>query len=101
MDDQKLTGLTEESVEKNIVRTVAIMTEFEAILKDSPTDWCFGLENPSALDAHLVVFIARMQDVRREDLLPYRLREYGAKAMASPEWQGVMEGRNTRPPGAR
>ena len=101
VDDQKVTGLAEESVEQSINRATAVMAEFEKILQDSPTDWCFGLQQPSALDAHLVVFIARMQDVHREDLLPQRVREYGTKAMATPQWQDVMQGRKTKPPGAR
>jgi hypothetical protein len=32
--------------------------------------WLFGLENPTALDAHLVFFIWRMRDVGRHELIP-------------------------------
>ena len=96
-----MTGLAEKTVSDNIKRAKALTQDLEKVVKDSPTDWCFGLDQPSALDAHLVVFIARMQDVDRADLIPETLRQYAAKAMKTDEWQSVMQGRSTRPPGAR
>ena len=57
--------------------------------------WLFGLTHPTALDAHLVVFIGRMRDVGREGLIPERLGAYADRAMAGPEWGDVMQGRRT------
>lgn len=57
----------------------------------------FGPE-PSALDAHLAVFIARMQDVGRDNLIPPKLREFGTRAKETPEWVKMMDGRSTMVP---
>jgi hypothetical protein len=35
--------------------------------------WLFGLENPTALNARLVIFIGRMRDVGRHELIPLRV----------------------------
>ncbi len=51
-----------------------------------------------ALDAHVVVFIARMYDVDRRNLIPEKLQQYGEKAMSDKVWQDLMEGRNTTGP---
>ena len=59
-----------------------------------PETWVFGA-SPTALDAHLVVFIARMIDVGRDYLIPTRLQDYGAWAMQKPEWIEMMGGRKT------
>ena len=101
IDETKLGSLTDEKVADNIGKVKALMEEFDKIVKDSETDWCFGFKQPTALDAHLIVFIARMQDVRREDLIPEALRRYAAKAFEGAEWKGVMQGRTTAPPGSR
>lgn len=60
-------------------------------------EWIFG-DKPTALDAHLVVFIARMTDVGRENIIPDGLRRYGARAMQRPEWVSMTEGRKTMLP---
>jgi hypothetical protein len=74
------------------------MLQFDTIIKESPTELCFGLEEPTALDAHLVVFIARMQDIGRDDLLPPGLSQYASRLMEGQEWKAVMQGRRTIPP---
>jgi glutathione S-transferase len=59
--------------------------------------WLFG-ENPTALDAHLVPFLARMTDVGRTSLLPLKLREYAAWATQRHEWKRMMNGMSTMAP---
>ena len=59
--------------------------------------WLFGSDRPSALDAHLVVFIARMQDVGKDDLIPDALQAYARTAFAMAEFKAVMGGRRTLP----
>lgn len=97
IDKKKLASLTDESVNYNIEHAKTVLSELEAVVKDSTTDWCLGLSRPSALDAHLIVFIARLQDVDREALVPETLRQYAKNAMARPEWGHVMQGRTTSP----
>ena len=64
-----------------------------ATLLDQPTGWLFG-DKPTALDAHLVVFIARMTDVGRSGLIPEKLRQYGQWAMQGTEWTKTRNGRS-------
>jgi len=70
------------------------MEEFQALLPEG-TDgkgsgrWLFGLEKPSALDAHLVTFIKRMRDVGRKEIVPEALGNYADAAMAGEEWRGI------------
>ena len=62
-----------------------------------PESWLYGAK-ATALDAHLVVFIARLTDVGREHLIPRKLQDYGAWAMQKPEWIEMMGGRKTMVP---
>lgn len=57
--------------------------------------WLFGLTHPTALDAHLIVFIARMWDVGRSDIVPLSLGKYAARAMEEDGWKNTMQGRKT------
>lgn len=58
--------------------------------------WIFGEEvGPTALDAHIITFIARLYDADRKRLVPERLQRYGERAMQRREWQSVMDGRPT------
>ena len=123
-DTNKLGGLKEDVVKENVERAKALMLRFQNMLEESRTGWLLGLSQPSgtsgecnpylrqhgvslrytdglyanlepALDAHLVVFIARMYDVNRKDLIPEKLQQYGDRAMSDKVWQDLMEGRNT------
>jgi hypothetical protein len=64
---------------------------------DENGPWMWGKEGPNILDAHLVTFLARMQDAGNENFLTGKLIRYLEKAKKTPRWQGVMEGRNTLP----
>jgi hypothetical protein len=63
--------------------------------KNASGPWLFGLPYATALDAHLVVFIARLQDIGKGGIVPPALAAYANQAMAGPEWKSVMEGRRT------
>ena len=66
-------------------------------LIDRPGGWIYG-KTPTALDTHLVVFIARMIDVGRQELIPEKVKMYGDWAMQTPEWIKMMDGRSTMMP---
>jgi hypothetical protein len=81
-------------------RARLLMEEFESLLPETTANdasgfWLLGLPQPSALDAHLVVFIARMHDVGRKDIVPETLDRYADAAMAQDEWKHMMQGRKT------
>jgi hypothetical protein len=44
---------------------------------------------------HLVVFIWRMRDVGRDDLIPERLGRYADLATQARAWEELMRGRRT------
>lgn len=91
-------AVAEDEVENNLKRSLAIMHELQAILGDSPTDWCFGLEQPSALDIHLLVFLVRLQDAAQDELIPNALQSWADKFMQMDEWANLMQGTRTLPP---
>ncbi|KAK4506402.1 hypothetical protein PRZ48_000132 [Zasmidium cellare] len=97
LDTAKAGALTPEAAAKNEEYTKQLVTKLEALLQASKTSWLFDLEQPSALDSHLVVFIARMLDIGRGDVIPEALKSYGQQAMSRPEWQQVMQGKSTTP----
>lgn len=74
------------------------MRELDTNIRESSTGFCLGIQKPSALDAHLVVFVARMLDVGREYIIPTDLKAYANRLMKGPEWKGIMQGRSTLAP---
>ena len=79
--------------EKNVKKASELMASLERLVEKS-NGWLFG-QKPTALDAHLVVFIARMTDVGRESLIPDKLRQWAQWAMQGPEWTKIREGRQS------
>ncbi|KAM0247751.1 hypothetical protein ACHAQJ_009712 [Trichoderma viride] len=59
--------------------------------------WLFGLETPTALDAHLVTFIARLKDINKGNLIPQSLLTYAAAAQNMTEWKNVMQEGGMKP----
>lgn len=57
--------------------------------------WIFGFEHPTALDAHLAVFIQRMRDVGRNDLIPNGLDKYANWVTSTAAWKNLMQDRKT------
>lgn len=82
-------------------RTISLMNKFEDLFlnanqtEESGCGWLLGLKYPTALDAHLIVFIARMIDMGRARLIPKLLIRYAQRAMNEPEWTRMMDGRKT------
>lgn len=57
--------------------------------------WLFGLQEPTALDAHTIVFVELMRDVGRLGLVPEKLDAWSKKATEQEAWVNVMDGRRT------
>jgi hypothetical protein len=60
--------------------------------------WMFGLQEPSALDAHTIIFVERMRDVDRMGLVPEKLDAWSQKATEQEAWRNMMDGRRTMAP---
>ena len=78
---------------KNVEKASELMARLEPLVT-GPDRWLFG-EKPTALDAHLVAFIARMIDVGRESVIPEKLCQYGRWATQGPEWTKIRNGRTS------
>ena len=107
LESEKIGGLKPGVPEAMSERARKHLSEYESILpnqqsvyndgeKDGTSGpWLFGLANPSALDAHLIVFVARMRDIGRSNIVPNAVSDYVDRAMRQPKWQTMMEGRKT------
>ncbi len=75
----------------------ALLAELDELLpaEGSAGPWLLGLEHPSGLDTNLVVFIRRMQDGGRGELVLEGLKVYVDRARVALEWERVMQGRET------
>ncbi|KAK2685464.1 hypothetical protein QWA68_015698 [Fusarium oxysporum] len=99
----KVGGLRPELTVEMTERATALMQELAALLLEKDTGgqvgpWLFGFQQPTALDAHLIVFIERMRDVNRLGMVPDKLRRYADQATQMPEWKQVMSTRRTMVP---
>lgn len=63
----------------------------------SASTWIFGTSEPTALDAHMVPFLARLVDVGRGGMFQdkERIKSYAERAFQSKTWMEVMQGRKT------
>jgi hypothetical protein len=91
--DALLSGVPEKNLE---LARVFLVTCSELLSSEGP--WLWGLAHPTALDAHLVVFIARLLDVGHGHIVPASLMEYIERVKKGSEWAEVMQGRQTIPP---
>ncbi|KAF7189817.1 hypothetical protein HII31_08924 [Pseudocercospora fuligena] len=94
----KISALTESNISQTILQTQDFMTEVELKLKVSNTSWILSTAEPTAFDSHFVTFVARLQDVGRDNLVPDSVAAYASMAMSLPQWKEVMQGRRTTPP---
>ena len=71
----------------------------QTIAAHSPQDgsaWIFGNSvGPTALDAHTVVFIARLIDADRAYLINDVALKYASTHLEEPEWLGITKGNST------
>ena len=101
LERDKVGGLKPGVPESMSERSQKLMDRLESLVTwppsrtESSTSWLFDLPHPTALDAHLIVFIARMLDVNRGEIIPERLKKYAAQVMETNEWESVMQGRGT------
>lgn len=95
---QEIPAIRRESVEYAILQTTEFLGKIDHLLQDSRSSWVLGTAQPTALDAHLICFVARLKDVARESLVPEGVLKYAERAMDGVEWKEIMDGRQTVPP---
>ena len=72
-----------------------ILASLEETL-DPHNKWLFG-DSPTALDAHLIVLITRLEDIGKAHLVPQALQMYASRARKESAWQKVVPGKKTIP----
>ena len=96
---REISSLKRESAEHAIVQSRDFLDEIDGMLQLSHTDWVLDAPHPTALDAHVIVFVARLRDAGRGELVPARVIDYADKQMDTGAWKELMQGRGTVPPG--
>ncbi|PNP45391.1 hypothetical protein THARTR1_10942 [Trichoderma harzianum] len=91
----KVNALTPEKTQAELDKAQAYLEDAATLLNPSTGPWLFGQQQPTELDAHLVVMILRLQDVGRDFVVPDSLKEYGKMAFNEPSFKAVMAGRST------
>lgn len=99
INDVKLAYLEPDRIEDAIDQTKRFNKEIQSLLSASSTGWIMGTTNPTALDAHVVILLARLHDIKRENLIPEALVAYGKAAMEQPAFPEALQGPSTIPPG--
>jgi hypothetical protein len=94
IESEKLGGLHPEVVTAEVERARGFLTEIVELMSKRNSNaekshWIFGGDSPTALDASLVVFLVRMQDVGRTELIPPRLRHMADVVSATPEFSSI------------
>ncbi|KIW72337.1 hypothetical protein PV04_00537 [Phialophora macrospora] len=88
-----------ESVEADSVRYLEKISKLLAAAQGGSggqASWIFGNDvGPTAVDAHTVVFIARLLDSKREHLIPADVLAYGRPKLQAKEWLGITKGNPT------
>ncbi|CAL5868592.1 uncharacterized protein PFLUO_LOCUS2819 [Penicillium psychrofluorescens] len=91
-------ALLPETLKKEEAKTISMLNELGAIRDRALPQgnrWIFGTEMATALDSHLMIFLARLMDVGRESLMPETIRYYAEAIMAQDVWKDFMQGRTT------
>lgn len=96
---KEIPSLKRESAELAIVKTSDFLHEICEMSQKSQTAWILDTTHPTALDAHVIVFLARLKDAGRRELIPARIIDYAGKQMDTVVWKEMMQGRSTIPPG--
>jgi glutathione S-transferase len=96
--NREIPSLKRESAERAIVQSAQLLGDLDELLRASHSGWVLNTPHPTALDAHLIVFVARLRDGGRGELVPTRVVKYADGAMETSAWKDMMQGRQTIPP---
>ena len=96
---KEIPSLKRESAGRAIVKTKDLLNEIDEMLEVPQTDWILDTAHPTALDTQIIVFVTRLKDAGRGDLIPARINDYADKQMDTAVWKEMMQGRSTIPPG--
>ncbi|QPG94593.1 hypothetical protein C2857_006487 [Epichloe festucae Fl1] len=80
-----------ENQTRDLMQHLALLLEEH---RGNSEAWIFG-NQPTILDAHAAVLVARMMDLERLDLIPDRVRVYANSVKETAEWEQLTQGQPT------
>lgn len=85
--------MTTETLDDAIARTRKFLPKVQSLLEKNSNGtkdvYIFG-PNPTVLDAHVLVFLCRLCDIRRTELIPATLLEWVEHFRTGEAWKAVM-----------
>lgn len=92
IETEKIAAIKQDKVHNEVEHSRALLSTLESTLcSEGSSPWLFGFERPTALDAHVVVFINRLRDVGRAKLISSTMAKYADVAMESSGWRKLMD----------
>ena len=90
-----MNGVTDSEIETQVEKSKRFLVKIADLYEPSNGPWLWGHISPTALDAQVAVFIARLHDVGRGELVPEKLAKLCQHVIGMLEWQGLYQGRST------
>jgi hypothetical protein len=100
MEDFRVHTIEPASVDMSQQRIIALFDKLKPNPNFSTSGWLFDLKNALVLEADLIVFITRIRDVGRMDLVPNAFSAYTPRAMEGQAWKDVQQRSTKKPPPA-
>ena len=97
--NKEIPSLKRENAERAIGKTRDLLHDIGEMLQVSETNWILDTAHPTALDAHIIVFVARLEDAGHRELVPARIVDYAHRQMDTVVWKEVVQEHGTVPPG--
>lgn len=82
-------------VEQHTVAFLSKLVDILNSLERGKGIWIFGTEKPTALDAHVIPFLARLVDAGRQYMIDPKLKSYAETVFEMDVWKEFMQGRKT------
>lgn len=92
--------LAPENIPEHLVQTRQICAKVATLKEQHNAKYVFGPQ-PTALDAHMLVFLRRIKDSGFDEHVPQTLREWSEELSKEEIWMTVVPGRKTLPPYVR
>jgi hypothetical protein len=68
------------------------LAKIETLLSKASGEWIFPTTQPTALDAHTIVYVARLLDTKRKDHIPKSVLDYAQPKLDAETWRGLLRG---------
>ena len=99
MSDNHLYGLTPQIIQQEEEKAQTLLSKLTAArehtMRGSGTVWIHDTRCPTALDAHVIPFLARLNDVGRADMVGDTLKSYLSSFMNSEMSRELFGDENT------